>query len=126
MTSPVSHMAIIHHRDVPAPAGSGSVKATLEGQFISVAPKAVGTFVTTEISACLPNEHGPSRALCTMQSTALVLGVPSEDVVTFDSGITTKRTMYRPVSSSQTVLFEAEYTIPPSQALHTAWPVVTE
>jgi acyl dehydratase len=116
---PVLHtwQSISFHRDVPAPgSGSDSVKTILEGQFISVAPKSVGTFVTTEISVCLPNEHGPSRALCTMQSTALVLGVSSEDVVTFDSGIT-KRTMYRPASSSQTVLFEAEYTIPFSQAL---------
>jgi acyl dehydratase len=64
----------------------------------------------------LSNEHGPAKALCTMQSTALVLGVSSEDVVTFDSGIT-RRTMYRPASSSQTILFEAEYTVPPSQAL---------
>jgi acyl dehydratase len=114
---PVLHtwQSISFHRDVPTP-GSGSVKTTLEGKFISVAPKSVGTFVTSETSVCLPNEHGPGRSLCTMQSTALVLGVSSEDVVTFDSGIT-RRTMYRPASSSQTVLFEAEYTVPSSQAL---------
>lgn len=114
---PVLHtwQSISFHRDVPAP-GSGSVKTSLEGQFISVAPKSVGTFVTTEISVYIPNEQGPGRVLCTMQSTALVLGVSSEDVVTFDSGIA-KRTMDRPASSSQTILFEAEYTVPPSLAL---------
>jgi acyl dehydratase len=114
---PVLHtwQSISFHRDVPTP-GSGSVKTTLEGQFISVLPKSVGTFVTSETSVCLPNEHGPGRALCTMQSTALVLGVSSEDVIAFDSGIP-RRTMHQPASSSQIVIFEAEYTVPSSQAL---------
>lgn len=114
---PVLHtwQSISFHRDIPAP-GSESVRTTLQGRFISLAPKSVGTFVTTEMSVSLPHEDGPDRDLCTMQSTALVLGVSSEDVVSFDSGIA-KRTMYRPVSTHQPALFEAEYTVPPNQAL---------
>jgi acyl dehydratase len=65
-------------RPLPAPPATCCVR----NRFVKVVPKAVGTFVTTELSVHdstnNPGSHGPS---CILQSTALLLGLDPESVV---------------------------------------------
>jgi len=116
-TFPVLHtwQSVSFHRKLPIPAGSGSVKTTLRGHFLSVNPKSIGTFVTTETTVDLSNERGLGKTLCTMQSTALVLGVPEDIVIAFDSGMD-RHARYKPSDESNPI-FETEYVVPPNQAL---------
>lgn len=74
---------------LPAPKRNGTVQTKMNFQTISVAPKSIGTFVTSQsrVVALDPQTLTYSR-ICTMQSTALVLGMAKEKVIQFEqSGI---------------------------------------
>jgi len=105
------------NHDMPAPTRWKDITTTLEGRFLSVAPKAMGTFVTTETNVCAATsaDGQPVHTLCTVQSTVLVLGLPSELVIPFGESGDLPRTPQRTVKKEQ--LFDLDCCIAPNQAL---------
>lgn len=108
-TNPVIHIwqSIVWHRpmDIPKQETNHTVKSVLNQSAISVQPKSIGTFVTSETKI---TSHDSGRLSCTIQSTALVLSVDPKNVVAFDGGI--PKLTYIPKSSSR--LKEAKQTPP--------------
>jgi acyl dehydratase len=60
------------------------VRVRVDTTTISVQPKSLGTFVTTQTHVSSLHEH---QKICTMQSMALVMGISPEKVIPFDAGI---------------------------------------
>jgi acyl dehydratase len=76
--------SIVWENDLPIPTTTNNnVVVMIKGKFISVAPKSVGTFVTTEYviyeKACGAESNGLTR-IGTVQFTTLILGIPSKMV----------------------------------------------
>jgi acyl dehydratase len=120
MDYPVLHtfQSITWHRPLPVPPRTGSCTLELKGTFHSIQPKSIGTFVTSEIVVqhAAQDNNDP---VCTVQSTALVLGLPSEQVIPY-----AKRPHERgkdvhapPLHDDSLLFFEAEYHISSNQAL---------
>ena len=64
------------------------VSAKLNTDVLSVVPKSIGTFLTSQTKVMVQeNAEGEYSQLCTMQSTALVLGLSKSEVLPFDSNI---------------------------------------
>lgn len=117
---PADNLPVIHtsqsitwHRPVPTPKQrtGGSVRTKLSSRILSVAPKSIGTFITSETRIT----SSESLIICTLQSTNLVLGMPSDDVIAF--GKTSRRKRQRQSVFKQTLVFEWTYKTLPSQAL---------
>jgi len=123
---PIIHMgqSISFQNDLMAPTREASnVTTTLQGRFLSVTPKSVGTFVTTETTIC---EHTTNRPLCTVQSTALVFGLDSELVKAFAEDQSTPNTVSSPWqkmfsgknrTKKLLLLLDEDCAIAPNQAL---------
>ena len=122
---PIIHMgqSISFQNDLIAPTREASnVTTTLQGRFLSVTPKSVGTFVTTETTIC---EHTTNRPLCTVQSTALVFGLDSELVKPFAGDQSTSSTVSSPWQETfsgknrtkKLLLLDEDSAIAPNQAL---------
>jgi acyl dehydratase len=125
--SPILHtwQSVVWHQMLPVPAegrpGSRcdeAVQISLKSRTISVAPKSIGTFVTTENTVMLEGDSTSSRKslLCSMESTALVLGVPSDKVVAYDAGVP-RLSLNRRIPTDKSPLFEWTYITVPTQAL---------
>lgn len=97
---PVLHtyQSITWHHPLPIPSinkDSASsvvdspISVLLASRFVSVAPKTTGTFVTTETVVCLRSVGSvtatESTRLCTLESTALILGFPPEHVIPYQN-----------------------------------------
>ena len=124
--SPILHtwQSVVWHQMLPVPAegrpGSRceeAVQTSLKSRTISVAPKSIGTFVTTENTVLLDDSTSSRKSLlCSMQSTALVLGVPSDKVVAYDAGVP-KLSLNPRIPTDRSPLFEWTYSTVPTQAL---------
>ncbi len=83
---PVIHtwQSIVWHHPMEIPKRQhDTVKRTLNQTTISIQPKSIGTFVTSQSKVATPN----GQLSCTMQSTALVLGVDPKNTIAYDAGI---------------------------------------
>jgi acyl dehydratase len=125
-TFPLIHswQSVVWDQEMPVPTRSASnpttrfqnsVETKLDTQVISVAPKSVGTFVTSQTQVAVLQGEAYSR-LCTMHSTALVLGVSSAHVQPFDTGIK-HLTMKPQIPENDDPIFEWVYPTVSSQAL---------
>jgi acyl dehydratase len=85
---PVIHtwQSIVWHRpmEIPNRKSNHGVTSRINQEIISVQPKSIGTFVTSQSKV---TAHDGGKLLCTMQSTALVLGLDPKNVIAFDAGI---------------------------------------
>jgi len=121
---PVIHtwQSIVWHQSLKIPTGikKDKVKTNINLATISVQPKSIGTFVTsqTNISYGEDNKNN-NQLLCTMQSTGLVLGVDPKYVATFDSGIQrlTSKPKIPSTSSFKKPIFQWIFQSSQSQAL---------
>jgi acyl dehydratase len=79
---PVLHtwQSITWHRTIPIPRTSSQV-VHISGKFLSVVPKSIGSFVTTETSISLLQSN--PQPLCTLVSTCLILGLDKHKVIPF-------------------------------------------
>eukprot|EP00536_Pseudo-nitzschia_multiseries_P000129 jgi/Psemu1/296/gm1.296_g len=125
---PVIHtwQSIVWHRPLEVPKRNSVVTSRIRSETIAVQPKSIGTFVTSQsiVSTNIDNErqHQHQQRLCTIQSTALVLGMDPKNVVAFDAGIPklTSTSTRAPKINGQPQpqpLFEWTYQTPRSQAL---------
>jgi len=120
-----TYQSITFQNDMPVPGGRGggqAIRTVLQGRFVSVVPKSVGTFVTTETTICCEQNDSTKIPLCTVQSTALILGLSSDLVKPYQtqSSIPSQRpTMPRRSQSinRRELLVEEDCTIAPNQAL---------
>lgn len=114
-TLPVIHTSqtITWHRPVPIEQTTGdpTIHTSLSSCILSVAPKSVGTFVTSETKIW---SNDDSSLICTMQNTNLVLGMPLNDVIPY--GKPPRKRQRNKVFSSVPV-FEWTYNTLPTQAL---------
>ena len=98
---PILHMwqSIQWHRNLPVPIISkSSIRTRLKCRILSIVPKKIGTFVTSEteihqVKATTAQRSGGATTkecskslLCSLQSTALVLGIPQEIVIPAEIG----------------------------------------
>ena len=119
-TNPVIHtwQSIVWHRsiEIPKQQSNHPVKSILNQSTISIQPKSIGTFVTSETKIA---SHDSGRLSCTIQSTALVLSVDPANVVAFDAGIPRLTCISKRVKQATTKppLFQWVYQTSQSQAL---------
>mmetsp|Transcript_44744 Transcript_44744/g.50168 ORF Transcript_44744/g.50168 Transcript_44744/m.50168 type:complete len:362 (-) Transcript_44744:47-1132(-) len=120
---PVIHtwQSIVWHQSLKIPTGinKDQVKTKINLETISVQPKSIGTFVTsqTKIKYGEDNANNNQR-LCTIQGTVLVLGVDPKYVATFDSRIQQLASKPKiPSSSFKKPIFEWIFQSSQSQAL---------
>ena len=115
---PVIHtwQSIVWHRPMAIPK-YGTAKCTLNQATISVQPKSIGTFVTSQTKVASHDNGQPS---CTMQSTALVLSVDPKNTIAHDTGIP-RLTCIPKINKKQIMkgrpLFQWAYQTSQSQAL---------
>ena len=114
---PILHTAqtISWSREMPVP--HHTVLAVMRGKFLSVAPKSVGTFVTTETKIFENSSDTRSQLLCTVRSTALVFGLPSELVIPFKAPSIVSEPKDSAFFGEKTLLFELDCEIAPNTAL---------
>jgi acyl dehydratase len=112
--------SIFWNRDMPIPKDTNII-IHVTGKFISVIPKSVGTFVTTEYEFYEWQNGGVSEPslLCSIQSTTLIFGIASEVVHPFQSPATSFQIDYSPIflQRNKTLLFENDCCITPNTAL---------
>jgi acyl dehydratase len=118
---PIIHtsQSLSWERDMPIPTDS-HVVIQIKGKFLSVIPKSVGTFVTTEIKLYESFRDGAyPLLLCSIESTALILGIASEAVNSFQSPSASLQTISDSVFLRRTkkYLFETDWYITPNTAL---------
>lgn len=120
---PVIHtwQSILWHQPmvVPKRQSNHKVKSRINEGTISIQPKSIGTFVTSQSKI---KAHDSGQLICTMQSTALVLGIDPKNVIAFDSGIpklTSKVKISSQLKRAQEnpPLFQWDYQTSQSQAL---------
>jgi acyl dehydratase len=95
------------------------IKTNINLETISVQPKSIGTFITSQ-SKVTSIGNNDNQLLCTMQSTALVLGVDSNNVIAFDAGIqrlTSNKPKIPSTSNTKKPIFHWIYQTSQSQAL---------
>lgn len=128
---PIVHIAqsLRLHKPIPMPDLTADdiydhpVRVQLVTKILSVSPKDIGTFVTTETQ--YRTATGPSTLLFTGNSTALVVGAPKEAVLSFQRSSNKQSDIFdsigglSPKRNRQSVppSFEAIFRINPNQAL---------
>lgn len=115
---PILHTAqtISWSREMPVP-HNDPVLTVLRGKFLSVAPKSIGTFVTTETKIFINSSDTRSQLLCTVRSTALVLGLPIEIVIPFKDSSMLSEPKDSAFYGKKMLLFELDCEIAPNTAL---------
>ena len=103
---PVPQISELHRTEYDAPATT-----TITSRPLSVTPKPIGTFVTSETRIALAATGQP---LCTLIATSLMLGMPEDDIIAL-SGSSPKR--ISPFISSSAPTFVWRYTTHSAQAL---------
>ncbi len=119
---PVIHtwQSIVWHHPMEIPtrqAKNGTVKFTLNQTNISIQPKSIGTFVTSQSKV---TSEKTGQLSCSMQSTALVLGVDPKNIIANDTGVprqTCIRKTYKKKIGNETRSFQWVYQTSRSQAL---------
>jgi len=109
---PVIHTSqtITWHRPIPIPTGDSPIQTNLTSRILSVVPKSVGTFVTSETQIL----SSGGSLLSTLESTSLLLGVPPKDVIPCGRP---NRKRQRHSLENHTLVFEWTYRTVPTQAL---------
>ncbi|CAB9498937.1 MaoC like domain [Seminavis robusta] len=118
---PVLHMnqSVQWTRSLPVPISQ--IRTRLEKRVRTVAPKSIGTFVTSETAIYLEDTTSRTHAdgnslLCTLQSTVLILGMPKENVIPLqDKGMASSNKVSIPKHTQPD--FEWTYVTSPTQAL---------
>ena len=120
-TYPILHMwqSIQWHCNLPVPTdASTSIQTLMNCKILTIAPKKIGTFVTSETTIV---DETSRSLLCTLQSTALVLGIPKEAVIPMDisqGNNTTLKSKPVPVPrKGQPPDFQWTYETSPTQSL---------
>lgn len=113
---PVVHtsQSISFHREMPVPQFN-KVMTTLRGKFLAVAPKSVGTFVTTEAEIYENSWLVRSNLLCTVRSTMVILGLPTAQVLPFTDPYS--EPTYFAFHGEKQFLFEVNCEVAPNTAL---------
>mmetsp|Transcript_8999 Transcript_8999/g.17421 ORF Transcript_8999/g.17421 Transcript_8999/m.17421 type:complete len:367 (-) Transcript_8999:1937-3037(-) len=120
---PVIHtwQSIVWHQPLEVPTGHPNrvVKTKINSETINIQPKSIGTFVTSQSKVTKNYNRQP---LCTIQSTALVLGIDAKKVITFDAAIPRLTCKPKIPSKSEQIeakqpIFEWTYQTSQSQAL---------
>jgi acyl dehydratase len=130
--------SVVWHQSLPVPneesrgrsdARRDSVIRTKLGlRTIAVQPKSIGTFVTTEtivtlIADDVPTGNAPTKSqnqtmlLCTMQSTALILGAPRDQIMLYNDELSPLLTSRPKIPDSRPPLLEWTIPISSDQAL---------
>jgi acyl dehydratase len=116
---PVIHMSqsIRWQQEIPVPSilidDEGSkVQTLVSSRTLSVAPKAIGTFVETETRVRLRN----GESLCTLGSTLLVLGIDQSEVIPLPMSQNSSQTRRQKMPTTPPD-FEWSYRTSPNQAL---------
>ena len=125
---PILHtwQSVVWHQPMPVPKVrplndmryDQGISTTLKTQTISIVPKSIGTFVTSETKVQFNNDETETKRslVCTMQSTALILGLPEDTVIAYDSG-TPQMTCHPQIPIHRRPLVEWTYRTVPNQAL---------
>ena len=105
------------------------VDIVIDLETISVQPKSIGTFVTSQStvrrvlhngdnknhynnnSSSLSSSSSSSSILCTIQSTVVVFGIPKEAVSPWESGVPRQQTFHPPSATARVVLEETPPTL---------------
>jgi acyl dehydratase len=90
-----------------------TIRMRLRGRFVSVAPKSIGTFVTTETEMY---DCASSGLTCVIRSTALILGLSPELVIPFSNPSTLSVQRFAQGRERQ-LLLEADYDVGSQTAL---------
>ena len=125
---PLSHKHKQTRKDTMMQRQADQIKTNINLETISVQPKSIGTFVTSQSKVSTigysrdynSKNNNNNQLLCTMQSTALVLGVDSNNVIAFDAGIkrlTSHKSKIPSVSCTKKPIFHWTYQTSQSQAL---------
>ncbi|OEU12677.1 hypothetical protein FRACYDRAFT_243934 [Fragilariopsis cylindrus CCMP1102] len=125
---PLSHKHKQTRKDTMMQRQADQIKTNINLETISVQPKSIGTFVTSQSKVSTigysrdynSKNNNNNQLLCTMQSTALVLGVDSNNVIAFDAGIkrlTSHKSKTPSVSCTKKPIFHWTYQTSQSQAL---------
>jgi len=122
LSCPVIHtwQSIVWHHPMEIPTRqptNGTVKCTLNQTNISIQPKSIGTFVTSQSKV---TSARTGQLSCSMQSSALVLGVDPKNIFAYDTGIprqTCIRKTYMKKIGNETPSFQWAYQTSQSQAL---------
>jgi acyl dehydratase len=113
---PIIHAAqsIVWSDEMPTPTlQRPTIRMSLRGRFVSVTPKSIGTFVTTETEIY---DCASSGQICLIRSTALILGLSPELVIPFSYPSTLSMQPFAR-SRERQLLLEAEYDIGSQTAL---------
>jgi acyl dehydratase len=117
---PLIHMwqSIVWNRNLPVPTDPDTtVETSINSKMISVQPKSVGTFVTTQSQVTTVDPLTNHKSLlCFLQTTTLVLGISRDAVEGYDSGIA-KQTSTPVIENEDPPLFEWTYPTRSNQAL---------
>lgn len=120
---PVIHtwQSIVWHHPMEVPNGQCNPVVTnkIDLETIVIQPKSIGTFVTSQSKVTTTNtnhNHQQPPLLCTIQSTALVLGLDPSNVAAFDARVL-RQSCNPKIPSNEAPLFEWTYQTSQSQAL---------
>lgn len=114
---PIIHtwQSITWKRKLPVPCDNhAEVDTQIDLETILIEPKSVGAFVTSQSTVTTHHVGDDSSILCTLQSTALVLGIPKDQVQPFNSGVA--RQTFNPVIPDTEPNLEWTYSPPSNQA----------
>jgi acyl dehydratase len=114
---PLIHISqsLMWHCSLPVPSTTTSnIRTRLEKRVLSVTPKSIGTFVTSETTIA---EDASDTPLCTLQSTFLVLGMPKDAVIPMNISDIAPETAKVAIPKHQAPDFEWTYVTAPTQAL---------
>jgi acyl dehydratase len=107
-----TEISVVFQNALPVPKSGQTEPMRVSQSFVSVSPKSIGTFVTTE-TKITNNCH----TLCTITSTALVLGVPSSHVNPMQPTDMIREEQHPSKDALHELLVEWDYTVPPNQTL---------
>lgn len=117
-TYPILHMwqSIQWNETLPVPSASSATLSTnMKCRILTVAPKKIGTFVTSETKIV---EEASQTLICTQQSTTLVLGIPPANVIARDVSSSGSRNVPAPGPTHERAAdYEFTYKSTPTQAL---------
>ena len=122
---PIIHswQSIVWHHNLPVPTISNSrrndqvIQTKLCMRTVDVTPKSVGTFVTTETIVTLVKDTFVPPTICTMQSTALVLGAPKDQIIPYHTERTANLISRPQIPKDTTPILQMTFRVQPNQAL---------
>ena len=104
-----------HDADIPTPVIDSCCSLKMKGRFQSIRPKPIGTFVDTRLSISTESDE----PVCTVTSSALVLGFPSDQVIPYASNDKSLLTFEEkpPPQEKRLFFFKSEHQVSSNEAL---------